>query len=120
LTVAEQLERLGHPVLICADEIGAMANFATRRDLTVTADMAVLEDRCDAILVQDSVLSYRLAERFPRAPQLFRACTEVYDSHLPPSLPGLVGAVVVCNDRPVVPRRAVLLGNYLRGRGSRC
>lgn len=147
LTVGEQLERLGHSVLIFADSLGPMADFATRRGLTVTSDPAGLEDRCDAVIAQDSVLAYRLAEHHPHAPQLFRACTEVYDSHLPPSLPGVVAAVVVCNDRvgrriasmatrhvirrlrqpidterfmpagslPAVPRRAILLGNYLRG-----
>jgi hypothetical protein len=113
----------------------------------VTSSLNGLERWCDAAIVQDSILSYRLADQLPGTPQLFRGASDLYDMSLPPGLPGVVHDVVVCSDRvgrriaalstrptvhrlrqPIdterfmpagvpgaVPRRAVLLGNYLRG-----
>jgi hypothetical protein len=146
LTVAEQFERLGHEVVIVADELGPFAEFARERSLEVRAGLDGLAGWPDAALVQDSVLAYRLAERLPDTPQLFRAASDLHDMSLPPGLPGVVRDVAVCSDRvgrriaalslpmtvhrlrqPVdterfmpagvpatTPRRAVLLGNYLR------
>ena len=54
---------------------------------------------CDVILVQDSALAYELADRWPSTPQVFRACSYVYDFQFPAQLPGTVAAVVVLNDR---------------------
>lgn len=99
LTVAEQLQRLHHGVVICAEQLGRMAEFATERGITVTDQLADLDGRCDALLVQDAGMAYRLADRFPERPQLFRAASELYDFWLPPALPKLIGGVVVCSDR---------------------
>jgi hypothetical protein len=99
LTVAEQLERLGHEVTLAATDGGPMADFATARGLQVVIGERGLPEAVDAILVQDAALSYRLAERYAGTPQVFRACSEVYDFVLPPQLPGVVAAVVVANDR---------------------
>lgn len=147
LTVAEQFERLGHEVTILAGETGPFSDFAGERGLSIRSDLEAFQDRCDAVIVQDAILSYRLAEQLPHTPQLFRAASDVHDLQLPPGLPGLVRDVVVCSDRvgrriaalatrPAVhrlrqpvdterfmpagppasrPRRAVLLGNHLRG-----
>jgi hypothetical protein len=148
LTVAEQLQRLGHGVTILVGETGPMSEFAADRGLTVTADLGGLRESCDALVVQDSALAYRLADLYPGTPQLFRAASDLYDLQLPPSLPGVVSDVVACSERvrrrvrhlavrhrihrlrqpidterfmpagaPAArPRRALLLGNYLRGR----
>lgn len=148
LTVAEQLQRLGHGVTILVGETGPMSAFATDRGLTVTPDLGALSEPCDALVVQDSVLAYRLADLYPDTPQLFRAASDLYDLQLPPALPGVVSDVVACSERvrrrvrhlalthrihrlrqPIDterfmptsapsarPRRALLLGNYLRGR----
>jgi hypothetical protein len=147
LTVASQLERLGHSVTVYAQILGQMADLATEHGIRVTDSRRRLPARCDAALVQDGVVSYALAERYPDTPQVFRATSEVLDVWLPPNLPGLVSHVVVLSDRvgervhglatshevvrlrqPIdserlkpagdirpIPRRAVLVGNYLRG-----
>ena len=148
LTVAEQLQRLGHEVTILAGETGPMSDFVADRGLTVTSDLGALPKAPDALVVQDSVLAYRLAELYPDTPQLFRAASDLYDLQLPPAMPGVVSDVVACSERvrrrvrhlalahrihrlrqPIDterfmpagapsarPRRALLLGNYLRGR----
>jgi len=98
-TVAEQLQRLGHEVLIFTAQLGAMSDFARDRGLEVSSDPEALDRRCDAVLVQDSIMAYELAERLPETPQLFRAASDLYDLQLPPALPGVVDAVVVCSER---------------------
>lgn len=99
LTVAEQLQRLGHGVIIAAEETGPMTDFASDRGLEVTTRLTDLEDRCDVLLVQDSIMSYRLADRYRGTPQVFRAASDLYDLQLPPALPGLVSTIVVCSER---------------------
>ena len=88
-----------------------MSDFAARRGLTVAVGEDRLPAKCDAILVQDSAMAYELAERWPATPQVFRACTAVYDFQFPPQLPGVVEAVVVVNDR-VARHVAAMDGQY--------
>ena len=106
LTVAEQLERLGHEVLIHSEELGEMGEEARSRGLRVTDRLGDLPERCDAVLVQDSVTSPLLAERYPEAPQVFVSHGIAYDWMLPPQLPGLVSAVVAMNERVAARVRA--------------
>jgi hypothetical protein len=111
LTVGEELQRLGHGVTIHSANGGDMSDFAARRGLTVAVGEDRLPAECDAILVQDSAMAYELAERWPATPQVFRACTAVYDFQFPPQLPGVVEAVVVVNDR-VARHLAAMDGQY--------
>lgn len=99
LTVAEQLQRLGHGVTVHALEGGAMSEFMAGRGLPVAIGERGLPDACDAILVQDAAMAYGLAERWPDTPQVFRAPSPLYDFQFPPQLPGVVAVVVVCSDR---------------------
>jgi hypothetical protein len=98
LTVAEQLDRLGHEVAIYAAERGLGAAVALERALTLV-DEAELEDDFDAALVQDAGVSLQIADHCPSVPQLFVAHSAMFDLQAPPQLPGVVGAVVVLNDR---------------------
>ncbi len=107
LTVGEELQRLGHAVTIHSVTGGEMSELAARRGLTVAVGEEHLPERCDAILVQDSGMAYSLADRWPATPQVFRACTEIYDFQFPPQLPDVIQAVVVVNDR--VGRRVAAL-----------
>lgn len=99
LTVAEQLQRLGHEVTIHAAELGPAAEIARERGLQLAETERGLPDETDAVLAQDSMMSYRMADRYPTTPQVFRCPTELFDLQLPPQLPGIVGALMVVSDR---------------------
>lgn len=146
LTLADHLQRLGHAVTIHALRQGPLAGEAREAGLRVARDESELPARCDAAVVQDSVVAYELAARWREAPRLFVAHSEL-GLQLPPPPRGAVAGVVVMHDRmrrrveamrlgaPVIrlrqpvdterfsprrplsprPRRALLLGNYLRG-----
>jgi hypothetical protein len=98
LTVAEQLDRLGHEAAIFAVERGRGAEVAREKALTLLGE-AELDDDFDAALVQDAGVSLQIAERCPGVPQLYVAHSAMWDLQAPPQLPGVVGAVVTLNDR---------------------
>jgi hypothetical protein len=98
LTVAEQLDRLGHEVGIYAAELGQGAEVARERGLTLL-DEAELSDGYDAAVVQDTAVAFHIADRCPGLPQLFVAHSAMHDLQAPPQLPGVIGAVVVLSDR---------------------
>ncbi len=99
LTAAFALERLGHEVGIYTLEPGTMSELADQSGLRVAVSERQLDDEYDAIVGQDGVTSYALAERYPSARHLFVAHTADYPFQYPPQLPGTVGAVVAFNDR---------------------
>ena len=99
VTVAEQLERLGHEVTIHAVELGEMADVARSRGLRVAAAIDELPEAPDAVLAQDGVTALALADRHPAVPQVFVVHGADLDLMLPPALPELTAAVVVMNDR---------------------
>jgi hypothetical protein len=98
LTVAEQLDRLGHEAVIYAPEPGGGVAIALERGLVVVGEAELPED-CDAALVQDPGVSFQVADRCPSLPQLFVAHSEIFDLQAPPQLDGAVGIVVALNDR---------------------
>jgi hypothetical protein len=99
LTVAEQLQRFSHRVTLFGSDGGEMARFLERRGLRVVIGESGLPDTCDALIVQDAVTALTLAERYPSAPQVFVAHAPNLEMWFPPSLPGVVSAVIVLNDR---------------------
>ena len=107
LTLAGELERLGHDVSLHAKELGEMAAVAESRGRQVVDDERALPAAPDALLVQDAVSSLELAERYPELPQLFVCHADGIDLQTPPQLPGLVSAVVVFNDRVELRIRAL-------------
>ncbi len=123
ITLAEQLQRLGHRVAVVAVSLEQGAVVARRRGVEVFAldaesgEISVSRQgsdddeeqppsvwdgfpvTCDGIVAQDGVTAFRLARRFPDTPLVFVAHSEEFDEQLPPQVDGLVDAVVVLNDR---------------------
>lgn len=97
LTVAEQLDRLGHEVVLYAAETGAGAEVASERGLALVDEAGLAEDY-DAALVQDGGVSHQIADRCPALPQLFVAHSPMFDLQAPPQLDGAISVVVVLND----------------------
>jgi hypothetical protein len=106
LTVAGELERLGHGVIFTAEELGPLAEEASERGTRV-ASVDELPERCDAILAHDATMTAVLAARFPDARVVFVAHSEFFDPQLPVQLPGVVDAVVACSDRLAARIRAL-------------
>lgn len=99
LTVAQQLQRLGHDTTIYTTEVGAMAAFAVRQGVRVVDSPLKLPPSSDVVLAQDAATAYELAARYPSA---VRTCT-MHSAHnplqTPPQLQDICHAVLVLNDR---------------------
>ena len=102
--VARHLGRLGHDVAIHTPDAGAMAEVAREAGLPVGDDGA---ERPDAILAQDQMVAYALAERWPGVPQVFVAHGAYRDENMPPQIPGGAVATVAMNDRVATRARAL-------------
>lgn len=101
LTVAGELQSLGHDVTIFAEETGELARVAEERGVRVAAGERALPGECDVVYAQDRPTAYLLAERFPGTPQAIcmHSGSSVLDRWQPPQLPGIVGTVVVLHER---------------------
>ena len=99
LTVAEQLQRLGHQVTVLAGEQGEMAALARERGIRLAATATELPERCDGVLAQEAVTGYELAGRYASSPRLYVAHTTEVAGQLPPQLTGSIGTLIVLNDR---------------------
>lgn len=99
MTVAEQLQRLSHEVTIYALDQGEMADLARRKGLHVTVREPDLPEAPDAVLSQDTVTAYQLAEQYPHVTQVFVCHSDLFGIDTPPQLPGATGALVVMSER---------------------
>jgi hypothetical protein len=98
LTVAHQLERLGHEAMIYANDLGPMAEHARGLGLTVRGSVEGLPAECDAVIAQDGATAYELAGRYPSAARIFVMHSR-FPLQSPPPLGDVCQAVVVLNDR---------------------
>jgi hypothetical protein len=99
VTVADQLQRLGHDVHLYAAEIGQAAEQAAALGLRVVGSLDALPGAVDAMIVQDGAVAADLAGSHPLVPHVFVAHSDIFDLQLPLNLPGLTAAVVTLYDR---------------------
>ena len=109
LTVARELGRLGHEVVVAAQELGPMAEEAERAGVRVAADATEWPDRCDAIFAHDAIMTCELAERYSDTRLVYFAHSPVYEHQLPILLEGVVAAVVVASELTARRIRALAL-----------
>lgn len=103
LTVARQLEALGHDVAIYSPNRGAIAEFAREQGVPVLG-IDALPSACDLVVFGDAATCHDLASRCGDAVRMFVAHSCDHALQFPPQLDGCCDAVVVLNDRV---RRAV-------------
>lgn len=99
LTVAEQLQRLGHQVTIFILEPGDLTEAARRHGLRAVDSEDRLPDSCDIVYAQESATAFVLADRFPTTPLVYAVHADEYDLCVPPQLPEITSAVVATNER---------------------
>jgi hypothetical protein len=98
LTVAEQLQRMGHETLVHAAELGPMAQLVRDRGVRVLgADE--LPAACELVLFQDAPTCLELAPRYESAARIFVAHSVFAGLQCPPQIAGACQAVVALNDR---------------------
>lgn len=97
-TVAGNLVRLGHRVTAHATRQGLMSDQFRELGVEVVFEDG-LPETCDAVLVQDVVMAYSLAERWPDRPQVFVCHSALFDAQLPPTVPVPGSVVVTLSDR---------------------
>jgi len=107
LTVAEQLERLGHDATLVTWLEGAMSERARAHGVRVIAPDAVKPGAAEVIVASDAATLLALAERVPTAVRIMVMHSVEYNAQTPPQVPDACQAVVVLSDR--VQRRAEAL-----------
>ena len=103
VTVARELERLGHEAAIYSPGGGDMVPSARAAGLEVLGQQQ-LPPACDLIIAGDAATALDLGDRYREAVVLFVAHSVEHMLQAPSQLAGRVDAVVVLNDRV---RRAV-------------
>ncbi len=103
LTVAKELDRLGHDVAIYSPNRGAMAEFAGEQGIRVIG-RCELPSSCDLVISSDAATCHDLAGHCRKAVHVFVVHSVDFMLQAPPQLPDRCQAVVVLNDRV---RRAV-------------
>jgi hypothetical protein len=108
-TVARELERLGHDVIVTGDELGPMAESIEAAGTRVARAPRDLPADCDAVLAQDATMTALLASRYPDARLVFVAHADRSDHQMPVLIPDVVDAVVACSDRFAARMRALAI-----------
>ncbi len=98
LTVAQQLDALGHDVAIYAPNRGAIAQFARAEGVRVLG-IDALPPACDLLVSSDAATCHELASLCGDAVRLFVAHSCDHALQSPPQLAGRCDAVIVLNDR---------------------
>lgn len=99
VTVAHQLQRLGHEVTLAAEELGPVATAAKRDGLDVARLPSELPPACDVGVVQDGIVTAPVVDRYPEAALVHVAHSPMFDHQLPVLVPDVIDIVVVLSDR---------------------
>jgi len=109
MTVAHQLDRLGHDVALFADELGPLADELAEAGYDVVHGLEELPAACDAVLANDPVSAALLAERYRGVRLVYCLHGGELDVALPPLADGLISAIVAPSERFAAYARALAL-----------
>lgn len=102
LTVAKELQALGHDVTIYgAEKLGAAAEQAKASGLPVIGALEKLPAECDATLANDSSSAFELAAQFPGAAHAMVVHSSYFQLQSPPQMDGVCDLLIALNDRIV-------------------
>ncbi len=99
LTIARELDRLGHPVTLIAHDLGPLADRAAEGGFDVAHDSSELPATCDAVLANDAISVGLLGERYPDARLVYCMHNTRHDWQQPPLAPSLIDAIVAPSER---------------------
>lgn len=100
LTIARELQSLGHSVTIYgAERLGEIAAVA-REDQIPTADAhSGLPEHCEAVISNDVSSAAELAARYPEAAKAMVVHSDYFPLQSPPQLDGVCDVLIALNDR---------------------
>jgi hypothetical protein len=99
VTVAEEMQRLGHEVIVHSSTAGPIAEVARKQGIPVIVDPNRLPPSCDALLAQDTGSAFQLAGHYPDAVRIMVVHSDYFALQSPPQIQDVCAAVVVMNDR---------------------
>ncbi|MGH2959356.1 MAG: glycosyltransferase [Solirubrobacterales bacterium] len=110
VTVADEMQRTGHDVWLCANVLGTAAEYAESLGLRVVGDADQLPEELDFVIPHSALASHDLAAARPGVPQVFVAHGSYFDAFTPPQIDGAVACVVTLWGQAAV-RMAALATN---------
>lgn len=109
ITIAHELDRLGHDVTLFADELGPLAERLSAEGMDVVGSADGLPARCDAVIANDAITAGVLAERYPQTRLVYCLHNVLLDAQLPPLEPGVIAAIVAPSERFAAYARALAI-----------
>ena len=99
LTVANELQRLGHDVGIYAGAGGEQVEVARRRGFSTVEEERRLPARPQVVISQHAESAYAMALRYPESVRVYVAHSPIFQPQRPPLLSGTCHAIVALNER---------------------
>lgn len=100
LTIASELQTLGHEVTIYgAEKFGPIAAQARAAGLAVAGELDQLPDDCDATIANDASSAVELAACFPTATHSMVVHSSYFQLQSPPQTKGICDVLIALNDR---------------------
>lgn len=99
LTVARELQRRGHQVVLFADSLGPYADWATEMGAEIARGADQLPFACDVVLANDAITARLLAVRYPDTRLVYCIHGTIFEIQQPPLEPGLIDAIIAPSQR---------------------
>jgi hypothetical protein len=102
LTIAKQLQTLGHDVTIYgATKLGPIAEQARSAGVSVVGALDQLPAECDATIANDNSSAVELAARYPAAARAMVVHSSYFELQSPPQTDGVCDLLIAMSDRIV-------------------